>query len=742
MRPEIDVLSARDPTHDGDSGINIVDPIQGVEFPILTDREVAPQPTSTDRFSYPVDHAVEIDAGHLMFPQLSRVVVRRQTDGNAFARWQADDDPLSLRPSTAPYLLEISPSPVAVYVLVDAELRISVTGGRTDLEVAGEGSRATVALGIRSYHDHPAETITIPEDADALLEALPLLGSALKTTSPERSFPTLRGHPPLIDFGESLEIPPDLEPPQTGIVLELPPTPRYLYPAAPLTYYLGADVAPASAPRLVAPDADLRYDLPSGDAYDDALATLLTRMLTLDTIVRTEGFYRVESHERNRLEARLDEPPDWARLYDLPLDERTAAYLDLPDEEIDRLLPEWNLSAHVEPVLTHATVLPFLVDELAQIRCRTPRPPQPVNSEEVEAIDEFTRAPRRPGDAGRPDPRPDPNRTAIPSVEETITLPSVEAQTQTWIGSGFPIGAARGMETAYHQRHEKNPTKRPISITIICNAEEMTQEAVVEEYWIRELVEFDVTIHHNVPPAQLHELLTEPTDLLHYIGHVDRDGLYCPPQTAGQSAASDRSGTRLDIRTLPESDVNVRAFLLNACASYQQGLALIDRGAAAGVATLASVENEAATRVGRILARALNIGMPIRAALEIANRHTVTGRRYVCLGDGSMQLVQTESGVPYYVVVRPAGSSEPLEEPTFEITVSSWPTRSHGPGTQTFPYVAGNSEHYLAMGDLETFTVTATGLLDFLDKERMPVDLDGTLRWSDTITERNLMEIN
>jgi hypothetical protein len=46
-------------------------------------------------------------------------------------------------------------------------------------------------------------------DAEDVMMAILTFRSALKTTSPERSFPTLRGHPPAIELNDRLEIPDD-----------------------------------------------------------------------------------------------------------------------------------------------------------------------------------------------------------------------------------------------------------------------------------------------------------------------------------------------------------------------------------------------------------------------------------------------------------------------------------------------------------------------------------------------------
>ncbi len=131
---------------------------------------------------------------------------------------------------------------------------------------------------------------------------------------------------------------------------------------------------------------------------------------------------------------------------------------------------------------------------------------------------------------------------------------------------------------------------------VVCNDAEMTDEIVDELYGFRDLVEFDVTIDYNRTMTELRGALKSSVDLFHYIGHVDESGFLC----------ADGS---LDVQTL--DNVGIKTFFLNACSSYEQGMALIEGGSTAGVVTLANVANKTATRVGRTFAGLLNIGFSL-----------------------------------------------------------------------------------------------------------------------------------
>jgi len=92
----------------------------------------------------------------------------------------------------------------------------------------------------------------------------------------------------------------------------------------------------------------------------------------------------------------------------------------------------------------------------------------------------------------------------------------------------------------------------------------MSEEDIVEEFYgARDLFEFDISVYYELTGAELREVLHSDADFLHYIGHVDEDGFQC-------------ADGMFDARTM--ETVEVDAFLLNACQSYKQGQALVDRG--------------------------------------------------------------------------------------------------------------------------------------------------------------------
>lgn len=106
------------------------------------------------------------------------------------------------------YVVEI-PAPVKVYLRfsTDSEFDLRNSSGHQRISF---GKRTTIQLGVRSLQEQPVATITTTEDPADMLRAISYFGSGLKSTSPERSYLTLRGHPPEVPLGTELEIPSEL----------------------------------------------------------------------------------------------------------------------------------------------------------------------------------------------------------------------------------------------------------------------------------------------------------------------------------------------------------------------------------------------------------------------------------------------------------------------------------------------------------------------------------------------------
>ncbi|WP_435152251.1 hypothetical protein [Haladaptatus sp. DFWS20] len=687
--------------HPDRDGLDIYDPVENVRFALVTSGSVQPTAISTESFYFPVDAAVTIDTASLEVPKLLPITIRTQ-DGRMVAE---TSDGSNRTVESGRYLIELSTAPMKLYLAVESafELRQKDAGVRLDF-----GSETTVRLGARSYHDRPAGTVTVTDDIHDLMRAMSLSGSALKTMSSERSFPTLRGHPPFIERGDEFSAPDGIRSPDTDVELVTPLDRAHVYPLASLAYYLGADVVPGSSPRLVA--GDFEYEFNSAVGYEDAVNRVLRQTFFLDCLTRTEGYYKVDLHERRQVEPLVD--LDFSSLYDASLTERLATHLSVPFETLEPHIPNWRLGVDLTPTVENTEYIPYLADNLALVRI--PDSPKPKSVKPMsDAQSEFFRAPPSGvlvrGSSGW-NAVDDRDVFQVESMENVIE--------QAWAGPGFPLKVNKLDVSALRRRVDRIPSSDTIDIHVVCNDDKMQDEDVVQEFYgTRELLDFDVTGHYDLSCDELRELLATNSDFVHYIGHIDDRGFLC----------ADGS---LDARSL--SDVGVTAFLLNACESYQQGYELVKKGSRGGVATLSPVGNPSATELGKTLARLLNCGFPLRAALSIARRHSIYGYQYTVLGDGGLSLVQSESGVPHHLKVERVGDDR------FEVEVSTYPTDIHGFGTHVNLHQKWSNKRHISSAPLTTVTLTAKELDYGLSNETGPVEVRDQIYWSNELCSSDI----
>ncbi|WP_458188661.1 hypothetical protein [Haladaptatus sp. NG-WS-4] len=528
-------------------GIEIQDPLERRTCTLYTPETVSLLRADSDSFVFPVDEAVTISTEKLTLPTPAGVYVHDET-----GEMVSDLESIGFEEfPEGTYYLELG-TPIKLYVRVDASLVVTSSFDHVAFEF---GTETTVTVGGRSSVRRPAGAVTTTEDPVDVMAAVSAFGSALKTTSPERSFPTLRGHPPTIEFGDELQVPDELLPPKTGVRIELPPDYEHIFPATPLAYYLGATLVPGNTPRIVADEFE--HPLRTACGFEGEVERVLKQTFLLDCVTRTEGLYPVELHERTQLESRVD--LDFAALYHAPLSEQLRAYLDVPYAVVETFVPDWQLTTHVEPTPENVEMLLFLVDDLAVVR--TPRTQEvSVSAMRPPAVDEFVRG----GDSTRSIAE---SPTSPQSLVEPETTDSLE---QVWVGEETPVGASKATTTAFQNRLERTPTTGDVDITVVCNDQQMDEERSIadEVYGSREKLPFDVTVHNELTVEELRDVLESETQFLHFIGHIDEHGFECVDEM-------------LDANEL--DSVGVEAFFLNACQSYDQGMALIE-----GVRSVAS----------------------------------------------------------------------------------------------------------------------------------------------------------
>ena len=139
------------------------------------------------------------------------------------------------------YLLNISLN-IKTYIRFSGPAVISKTEDYTELHITFP-EPTLVTFGFRSHHEAPVDTITVPETPAGVATAVTYSSSSHKTTGADRSYPTLRGHPPQIEFADQTEIPDPVREERfdTGIEMVVPDSFKYGFVAAPLAYYLQAE---------------------------------------------------------------------------------------------------------------------------------------------------------------------------------------------------------------------------------------------------------------------------------------------------------------------------------------------------------------------------------------------------------------------------------------------------------------------------------------------------------------------
>jgi hypothetical protein len=413
--------------------------------------------------------------------------------------------------------------------------------------------------------------------------------------------------------------------------------------------------------------------------------------------------YSIELRERNELEGRLG--LDWAKLYDRPLSERVATYLDVLYALVCDQIPTWRLTAHVDPVSSTVEQLPFVTNDLAVVRSAVSPTAESVGTV-VQSMGDGGTLTRSTTGAS------DGHDHSFVEPEQTDSLE------QAWIGDGVPIGASKVIPEAFQNRLDLEPTDGEITISIVLNDPRMRKERdlVDQAYGDRRALPFDVTVERDLTTAELREHLHRSADFFHYIGHTEEMGFEC-------------ADGYLDAATLEETGVD--AFFLNSCNSYHQGLRLIEAGAVGGVVTLNDVINDGAVRVGETVARLLNAGFPLGAALTIARDESVLGGQYIVVGDGGMTVTQAASRTPNLLRIRERDEG-------FSMSIRMFTTDETGLGAVYSPNLRDNSEYFLNSGETPSFGVSREELRDFLTLENVPVRTDGQLYWSSFLSVEDI----
>ena len=696
------------------TSLHVTDVIEQRQCVLRTPTPATAEAVDGDSFYFPVDAAAVLNVGSVTLGNYVPTFVRNG-DGDVVAEVDRFDEQTF---DDGEFLLELE-QPVKLYIRVHGSLRIETTGMTTTIETDGQ-----LWVGARSRHNHPAATITTTGEPEELLEVVSALSSSLKSTSPERAYPTLRGHPPEIEVGEELHIPEGLSSPDSGVHIEVPVQRRFIYPVAPLAFYLGAELVPGTVPRIVGEDGfTYRLDGPVGhgptasgtefrdaNGFEETVARTLKQVLLLDCVTRTEGFYQLDLAEREHVEECVD--LDWASLYEGTITEQLRAYLDVPYERIADHVPEWKSTGYIAPTAENAELLPFLLDDLATIRMPAGENVTASEAQTASMFDfarsegEMTRSTALRGSESR-------SKTVESPMTQLVEPEPTDAFQTVWADEGMPIGATKASIAGYRNGLDHTPSEE-IGVTVVINDDGMADEGDVAEDVYGDDTEFpfDLRVYRNLTTDRLKAVLETDREFLHYVGHIEADGFEC-------------SDGRLDAREL--DFVGLDAFFLNGCASYDQGMALLERGAVGGVVTVTEVINSGATRVGKAMVKLLNRGFPLVAALSVASQQSFVGGQYSVVGDGEVDIVQGNGlGVSITRVSESSGG--------FDVSLRVYPTTDVSVGSTSRMAFGADSQYHLTPGTLPTVHYSNSGLLteELLDGGGL-VKYGGEILWPEEL---------
>ncbi|SHH37436.1 hypothetical protein [Halobaculum gomorrense] len=597
--------------------------------------------------------------------------------------------PLSLPQGS--YVLRVD-SRVDAYVRFDGPAAIEKPGYER-LRVRFPGETA-VEIGFGGgVRDDPG-TVTVPRTPTGVAAALSAFPAGHRTATADRSFNSMRGRPPRIAFGESVSIPESVRDARgdSDARVVVPPDLASLFVVSPLAHYVGAEVAVSAdgPPRIETPETTRTLDrLPT---LQDEVTSLLERVFYLDCVVREAGPHGSGLSVASAID---DLGLDAEALYTAPPAERVDAYLAAPFDAVADRFPEWHLSMSIDPRYEHAPTLSYLLANVPHVRVA-----ESTGLDETEWLDTSLSAFYR-RDAGD-----------VASVE--LVQPSLgPARTHGWLADGVPIDAFKTVPEAYENRSlYLDAPGEPISIVAILNDGDMREEhdEVADHYRERAAALYlDVTLEEHLTVDELATVFESRTDLVHYIGHCEREGLRCAD---GYLSASSLSAS------------NAQTFFLNACGSFHEGIELIRKGSVAGAVTFNEVLDSQAATVGTMFARLLVNGYCMERALDKSRRQIMTGKDYAVVGDGTHVLTQSEDIVGTDVAVTRRNDGR------FDVTVSMgapWMT-----GGFFRPYLQDSDETHL-LGATTAFTVDRAELAEFLSYADNPVLFDGSLRWSDAL---------
>ena len=652
----------------------------------------------------------------------------------------------------------------------------AVTVERThDRYVLSFSEPTPVSLGFYSGTDRADVSVTVPATPGGVATALSLAAGTTTDTSPDRTWPTRREEPPSIRIGGERQVPDSLlqRRPDTGIELVVPPDLRYLFTAAPLTYYLGAEVCPVAdaTPRLVFDGEET--PLGTLPAFQRRTASVLRRMFWLDCVARGAGPHGGDLAVADTFDTL---GLDAARLYEASVAERLGTYLDVPFDDVSDRFPEWHLAVYVEPTYDHVETLPHLLSNLPHVFLPAAEPMDKPEFLQRTMADGFS----EPGQTAVSDDTGTvgENTTTVSGQTATVSentgtagenTATVSGQTATvdddtaaargerqttggadtrnttyrvrrevssvdlvdpelgparnhgWLADDVPIDVFKSFPEAYENRDRyvgEEDTPMSVVAVVVDRDTPMLAAPDGDDAAMRD--EHDAAVAHyreRAPQLNAEVEIAEnvTTAELARIFEAGHDLVhYIGHRDDDGLECADGA---LSTDSLAES--NARTFFLNACGSYPEGEQLIRKGSVAGGVTFEKVGDEEAAQVGTAFARMMMHGFSMERAVKKARKQLTTPKDYAVVGDGTYVLTQTDTLVPPDVWVS-QGQEDPLNV-----------TTRHGSPAQTGGEVTSHFDRdcYRLWGSQREATIREPEMKEYTDIVSAPIVYDRKLWW-------------
>ena len=682
--------------------LTVRDVIEGEEMRIRADREPDRRPALPELFPSPVDGGVSFEAESLVIPEYASIVFR-DIDGDHVAR---HNDSIELERGS--YCIEVNGVTKVLIRVTDVEIVATGDGTPDPVTISFDRPR-TVSVGARSFHTRPEATITVPDDPGALAEAVSLLGSSIKEFSPERSWPTLRGYPPRIERGASLDVPSQLFVPDTGVDVVARATYEDVSRLSTLSYYLGARMVTGDAPAIRL-RTGYEERLPTeGRALEERVTELLRTWFLLDTLARTEGYVPSDRYEYEQLGPELHfYPPNLA---DRSMSERLMEYLEVDPETVAPFLPAWPTETVLRPVPASAELLPHLAHVLAPIRVRGASDPAASNAPVAVATS--------PQAHSELDPLGSPAATLGGGNGRPATSGRPVATTETPSPDAEPVseGAAVLSAEAYENRLRRQiPERGDVNVAVLFEDPGRVQ-AVSES--LSEPAELDGIGSLSVSAPTSGEAAAEA------LSDSSFDVVFCGSSVTADVVETDRlSG--------PDGETGAPALtVFEGAKRTSVGVDAVSRGGSCALLLDGDVPSDQI----RSLLGLLTAGSPLAVAARLGLSDERIGARYV--GDPATAIA-VDRGIPAQVY-----SCEARDDEVYSVACQSLlSTESLIGGEYRFTGVFSDSRSALIGTSIEAGETDVSGILRLHEEKspilRFPNDI---ALWSDDLSAEGVAEM-